>query len=471
MQTYNFGSGKTLADIATFLEQLPEFQRSTASIGYQQPAPDVVGIDEYAPAQQDIGELRTLAELYDPRRYGFPLNDQTRMQIPGGRDPEILRTPEEEFPVKMSALVAPQNGGFQSMGKYATPQEFLERDPTGFAAANPDMVGTVKPRTELEKMQNEVMTILKTPVIGPMGRIDEQATAQRKQAAFQMLQDMEASKQQQTMVAMRAQGDAQKRAAEIAELEARARMHDRDKTTTKPTETTAFGDAWRIYEAMPEGAMKESFGAKFGLTGAANVKLKPGERFNPRTNEVELVPGSEAWRKQKAADEKSLEEQQALSNSFSEVARRISDLEKGGYASATGWWDAMVPVWTSLTPSNKADARSKIANLQEYLQTKGLLDLRKSGVAPGSVTEREWSKFAAMIGNIDPSLSDEAFGKELARVKTIMEEFKATGGTAAPSATTARTVTMQDIMDTAKATGKSVEQVKRDAEAKGFVVR
>jgi len=107
------------------------------------------------------------------------------------------------------------------------------------------------------------------------------------------------------------------------------------------------------------------------------------------------------------------------------VIDRIAGLQnEPGLNQAVGVWDASTPVWTALWDvSSKANAKSKITDLQEYLQTKGLQDLRASGVAPGSVTEREWSKFARMIGNIDPTLSEKEFKKELVRIKSDSENY------------------------------------------------
>lgn len=210
-----------------------------------------------------------------------------------------------------------------------------------------------------------------------------------------------------------------KQAAEIQKLQAETRKADRIESPKLPEKAQLF----HAYQSMPDGPAKEDFGRMIGAAEGPGVKLKPGERYNTTTGEIELVPGSEAWRKQNAAETKAAAGDKALTDSFTEVARRVSDLETKGYDAATGWWDAMAPVWMSIAPGDKSDARSRVKNLQEYLQTKGLLDLRKAGVAPGSVTEREWSKFASMIGNVDPELSDKAFGEELNRIKTLMQSF------------------------------------------------
>ncbi len=291
--------------------------------------------------------------------------------------------------------------GFQSLGKYATPQEFVNAAPDVFAKVNPDLAGQYKQQSPQEKfladISRQAMQVLQDPSI-PMAQ---------KIQAYQALnkgQDLASVKQQ----------------AEIKNINAKTAEIERGEGGKDPEKVALY----KMYQSMPDGADKDAFGRMIGASEGAGVKLKPGERYNSTTGEVELVKGSEGWRKQEAAKLKSGVEKQALSSSFSEVARRVSDMESKGYDAATGWWDAMAPVWMTINPSDKSDARSRIKNLQEYLQTKGLLDLRKSGVAPGSVTEREWSKFAAMIGNVDPELSDKAFGEEIARIKTVMEAFK-----------------------------------------------
>ena len=59
------------------------------------------------------------------------------------------------------------------------------------------------------------------------------------------------------------------------------------------------------------------------------------------------------------------------------------------------------------------DVESAIENLKNKAQMFGLTNLRKSGVAPGSITEKEWPKFESTLGNIDLSLSEEAFIKQM----------------------------------------------------------
>lgn len=89
---------------------------------------------------------------------------------------------------------------------------------------------------------------------------------------------------------------------------------------------------------------------------------------------------------------------------------------------AVGVIDVMTP---TLFQGTK-DIESAIENLKSKAQMFGLANLRKSGVAPGSITEKEWPKFESTLANIDPSLSKEAFVKQL---KDIYQQVKSARGT------------------------------------------
>ena len=149
----------------------------------------------------------------------------------------------------------------------------------------------------------------------------------------------------------------------------------------------------------------------------AGIVLKPGEIYNETTGQVSVSPNSTAGRKlqgEAIATQKGLT---AVEDQIDRVGMLAKDLlDDKNLERAVGWWDALTPVWLATSPQGKTDVRSSIENLQELLQTKGLTELRASGVAPGSITEKEWSKFSAMIANIDPRLSEDAFKKELGRV-------------------------------------------------------
>lgn len=205
----------------------------------------------------------------------------------------------------------------------------------------------------------------------------------------------------------------QKQRAELAQLQA--------KPSSEYDKAMAQERARRDIMASMPPAMREAEEVK-----RLGIKLKPGERYNMEKGEVELIPGSAPYKKMESEVAEKVTGLGALDRVIGRMTDIVADIEKSpGKDAAVGMWDAWAPVIASLTPQDKANARSKIKNLQEYLQTRGLADLRASGVAPGSVTEKEWGKFAAMIANIDPSMSEKEFDKELSNLKTMAASYGA----------------------------------------------
>jgi hypothetical protein len=115
-----------------------------------------------------------------------------------------------------------------------------------------------------------------------------------------------------------------------------------------------------------------------------------------------------------AAQEKKQATNDAYENSLNRLEQIVTDVKTTpNLSAALGAVEGRLPALASFSPQQKSTAQSRIKNLQEYLQTKGLEDLRRGGVAPGSVTEKEWSKFAARAANIDPTLDETSFNREL----------------------------------------------------------
>ena len=91
-----------------------------------------------------------------------------------------------------------------------------------------------------------------------------------------------------------------------------------------------------------------------------------------------------------------------------EGMKRLSDnLDK-----AAGVWDVRVPALTQ----GKQNVISAVGQIANIAQTLGLKELRDAGVAPGSVTEREWPKFQADLANIDLSQDPKLIANEFTRI-------------------------------------------------------
>lgn len=90
---------------------------------------------------------------------------------------------------------------------------------------------------------------------------------------------------------------------------------------------------------------------------------------------------------------------------------------------ATGVLDVLIPTIFQ----NTANVEEQTERLRSLSQMMGLTALRKSGVAPGTITEREWPKFGAQLGNLSLRLGDKEFVKELANIYKKTQEMRETG--------------------------------------------
>ena len=158
--------------------------------------------------------------------------------------------------------------------------------------------------------------------------------------------------------------------------------------------------AMGMYDQMPEGKMKQAFGKKYGLVGDEDKEALKSEQA--KTSMAKDLTSFEA----------------AMSDVVGGAT--TPSAQKKAVAPAVGWFDTLMPDWGE----DKANAAAKIERLKEMAQVIGLKELRASGVAPGSVTEREWPKFQAMLGNINRSMSEDEFVKSLANIRAKIAEFK-----------------------------------------------
>ena len=80
------------------------------------------------------------------------------------------------------------------------------------------------------------------------------------------------------------------------------------------------------------------------------------------------------------------------------------------------------------TAGGNATAASRIENLRNVAQSIGLNLTRQGGVAPGSITEREWPKFESFIANLDTRQGEKSFFKQLDQAEmmasNLIEDMK-----------------------------------------------
>jgi len=86
------------------------------------------------------------------------------------------------------------------------------------------------------------------------------------------------------------------------------------------------------------------------------------------------------------------------------------------------------PMWALTEGKNtdrKSTAQAYVARLKDFAQTIGLKEIRDSGVAPGSITEKEWPKFEAALAAIKPEMSEAEFMKNIKALKATYDAIVA----------------------------------------------
>lgn len=154
--------------------------------------------------------------------------------------------------------------------------------------------------------------------------------------------------------------------------------------------------------------------------------------------EKERIKAQSLKDKQQADDAKSFK---WMDKKFSEIENTMADslgipVEKLGAALTTekgaseksldravGWIDAMVMPLSQV----KTNILSHINRLKSLAQTGGIAELRAAGVAPGSITEREWPKFQADLGNIDEKLDAPELVKQYIRIFQRIQDTRTLG--------------------------------------------
>ena len=254
---------------------------------------------------------------------------------------------------------------------------------------------------------------------------------------------------------------------------------------TKAEEKAKF-DVGRENLARMSPAERQAQAAK-----RAGVTLKPGEQFDEATGTVTPLPGSATYQKQQDSITAARDQRDTFNRHAEAYVKNIDMLigdpakkipEHPGLRGAIGMIDARLP---GFTPA-QTDAQRLAEGLLNKASVEGLQDLRKSGTAPGSITEKEWPIFQSQGEIMAATQSEDQYRQALRdkraqiieardRVNQNFAERQAQYGnkSTAPvqTSTQPREVSFQDILAAAKKTGKDPLQVRKDAMAKGYVVK
>ncbi len=209
---------------------------------------------------QRPSETIPMREAFNPARYGF---EGEQLRMPEGENPDRRINPQEYF---------------KKGGEYwgAVPQSvILSQQPK-----------SATPTQSQPNYQQEMIDSLMGGVIGPGGRLDEEATARNRMLGTKMMQELAKTKSG----AAKEASEAMKREAEINELNSRAEKNRRGEGGKDPEKVALY----KMYQSMPDGADKDAFGRMIGAEGKdAKGKALPSPAVTKLAGMADAVESTE----------------------------------------------------------------------------------------------------------------------------------------------------------------------------------
>ena len=379
---------------------------------------------DYAQSPDASGGVPTLNLLSGGRRIAGPVfegDDVTASSTVGPltRSQVQQMLPQDPSPEAQGALsrVAPAVPANQPPDIAAMLKQYMPEDDSrshylalaaGFAAPTKtgsfgEQLGNVASMVQQQRAEQDKMRAQYVPLI--MQQVAAQQ-AREEQARYRL----EAQQQAQTAQAQAAQ-QAQAARADQARL-AQQSMNER-----------AAADRVSREGIAAEGRSTRELIA--GFRADQNVpKTKPGEVWDPTTQTIKVIPGSELERVQKGAHAKDFGVMQSttssMDTSIGKLDEILSDKNKDAFNGNFGGYNALA---TQYTPGSITDMRKLLTGFKADLAKTGL-DMIRAGGSIGAMTEKEWPIVESMVAKIDPTLGEEAARAEFGKVKAYMARIR-----------------------------------------------
>jgi len=180
-------------------------------------------------------------------------------------------------------------------------------------------------------------------------------------------------------------------------------------------------------ELALRGAQRRALQARASAAGPTAVpptKLKQGERWNPETGQVELVPGSALYNQRKTAHADDVSKLQGIAqqNRFAteKIDRLLNPKNKGAFNNLFGGYSAYA---TERLSGPTAGLRADLTSLKNNLKSAGLQLMKKGGGAIGTITEREWPILEGMIATLTPEMPEPDAERTLRNIRVFFENL------------------------------------------------
>lgn len=379
---------------------------------------------DYAQSPDASGGVPTLNLLSGGRRIAGPVfegDDVTASSTVGPltRSQVQQLLPQDPSPEAQGALsrVAPAVPANQPPDIAAMLKQYMPEDDSrshylalaaGFAAPTKtgsfgEQLGNVASMVQQQRAEQDKMRAQYVPLIM------QQVAAQQ-------------AREEQAKYRLEAQAQAQAAQAQAAQ-QAQAARADQARLAQQSMNERAAADRVSREGIAAEGRSTRELLA--GFRADQNVpKTKPGEVWDPTTQTIKVIPGSELERVQKGAHAKDFGIMQSttssMDTSIGKLDEILSDKNKDAFNGNFGGYNALA---TQYTPGSITDMRKLLTGFKADLAKTGL-DMIRAGGSIGAMTEKEWPIVESMVAKIDPTLGEEAARAEFGKVKAYMARIR-----------------------------------------------
>jgi hypothetical protein len=160
----------------------------------------------------------------------------------------------------------------------------------------------------------------------------------------------------------------------------------------------------------------QTSGALPSMSGRGNVmsngmpppKVKPGERYNPNTDQVEVLPGSDLERAQSESHSEDASKVSTMANVVDNMVETGNSLlNDEGFTNLFGKGDAATGALAYGTRYLSPGAMAKLEQFKNQLKTQGGALYKEIANSPGSMQKSEWSILEGQLATLSPGMPEK----------------------------------------------------------------
>lgn len=154
------------------------------------------------------------------------------------------------------------------------------------------------------------------------------------------------------------------------------------------------------------------------------LKLKQGERYNPETERVEAIPGSDLYIAQSQKHQKDAKAVEGVASKSDDAIKNINEMldpkNEEGFNNNFGGYSAYI---TNKLTGNTAKVASMLEKFKSNMKAAGL-ELFRTGGSIGAMTEKEWPIVQNEIAALSPKMEVEDAREAMKNIAARLQRIK-----------------------------------------------